>query len=94
MKLSDYIKPLTEVERRRLAASCGTSFFHLRNVAFSGKPCGLKLAVDIERETAGQVRRWDTRPHDWHEIWPELVGAEGAPEPTRAARFQEARDAA
>ena len=22
---------------------------------------------------------WDLRPHDWHVIWPELVGAVGAP---------------
>lgn len=25
------------------------------------------------------VRRWDLRPDDWHRIWPELIGAEGAP---------------
>jgi DNA-binding transcriptional regulator YdaS (Cro superfamily) len=37
-------------------------------------------AVAIERETGGAVRRWDLRPNDWHRIWPELVGAEGAPE--------------
>jgi DNA-binding transcriptional regulator YdaS (Cro superfamily) len=31
------------------------------------------------------VKRWDLRPDDWHRIWPELIGAEGAPatpEPT------------
>jgi DNA-binding transcriptional regulator YdaS (Cro superfamily) len=25
------------------------------------------------------VRRWDMRPDDWHRIWPELIGTEGAP---------------
>jgi hypothetical protein len=25
------------------------------------------------------VARWDLRPDDWHRIWPELIGAEGAP---------------
>lgn len=35
--------------------------------------------VTIERETFQAVRRWDLRPDDWHRIWPELVGAEGAP---------------
>ena len=31
------------------------------------------------------VPRWDLRPDDWHRIWPELIGADGAPpvpEPT------------
>ena len=26
------------------------------------------------------VRRWDIWPNDWHRIWPELIGADGAPE--------------
>lgn len=24
-------------------------------------------------------RLWDLRPDDWHRIWPELIGTEGAP---------------
>lgn len=36
----------------------------------------------IERATQGAVRRWDLRPADWHLIWPELIGAEGAPVPS------------
>jgi DNA-binding transcriptional regulator YdaS (Cro superfamily) len=35
--------------------------------------------VSIEQATSGQVRRWDLRPDDWHLIWPELIGTEGAP---------------
>ena len=38
-----------------------------------------EYAVSIERATGGRVRRWDTRPNDWHRIWPELIGIEGAP---------------
>ena len=34
----------------------------------------------IEQGTGMAVRRWDLRPDDWHRIWPELIGAEGAPE--------------
>lgn len=33
----------------------------------------------IENLTARAVRRWDLRPKDWHLIWPELIGSEGAP---------------
>ena len=35
--------------------------------------------VSIEQATGGNVRRWDLRPSDWWLIWPELIGAEGAP---------------
>ena len=39
----------------------------------------LLRCIPIELATAGAVRRWDLRPDDWHVIWPELVGLEGAP---------------
>ena len=45
--------------------------------------------VAIERATSQRVRRWDPRPSDWHRIWPELIGAEGAP----AVPVEEVRDA-
>lgn len=38
----------------------------------------------IERLTGGEVRRIDLRPIDWAHIWPELVGADGAPDPKPA----------
>lgn len=31
-------------------------------------------------EAASGVKRWEIWPQDWHRIWPELVGTEGAPE--------------
>lgn len=37
------------------------------------------------------VNPWDLRPLDWHRIWPELIGAEGAPDVPQPA---EVRDAA
>lgn len=44
-----------------------------------GIPVGrlIELGADIER--AGGKPRWDLRPYDWHRIWPELIGAAGAP---------------
>jgi DNA-binding transcriptional regulator YdaS (Cro superfamily) len=42
--------------------------------------------VRIEQATEREVRRWDLRPDDWWEIWPELIGTDGAPPvPTREA---------
>jgi DNA-binding transcriptional regulator YdaS (Cro superfamily) len=55
-----------------------------------GKPVSAERCPEIERATQGAVRRWDLRPDDWHRIWPELIGAEGAP----AVASEEARDAA
>lgn len=43
------------------------------------KPIPVDRCVAIERATGGAVRRWDLRPGDWHEHWPELIGMEGAP---------------
>ena len=37
--------------------------------------------AELEQATGGAVARWDMRPDDWHLIWPELVGAAGAPIP-------------
>jgi hypothetical protein len=45
-----------------------------------------QYAVGVERaanrhESGMWVRRWHLRPDDWHRIWPELVGTDGAPPP-------------
>lgn len=37
-------------------------------------------AVRVEVESGGELRRWHLRTKDWHRIWPELIGAPGAPE--------------
>jgi DNA-binding transcriptional regulator YdaS (Cro superfamily) len=39
----------------------------------------LELAAEIEAKSNGAVHRWSLRPTDWWQIWPELVGAPGAP---------------
>lgn len=54
------------------------------------RPIPANVAPAIELATQATVRRWALRPHDWHRIWPELIGADGAP----AAPTEEVRDAA
>lgn len=46
---------------------------------YGGRVPGPEYCVAIERATDGKVRRWDLRPEDWHLIWPELIGSDGAP---------------
>lgn len=60
------------------AQATGVSAQRLSNWLERGVPvehCSL-----VERATAGEVRRWDLRPNDWHRIWPELQGSDGAPD--------------
>ena len=49
------------------------------------RPFPFERCVQIERITAGRVRRWDLRPDDWDRVWPELIGAPGAPKIKRSA---------
>ena len=79
MKLAEFLRGMPEPQRVELARQAGTTWLHLRNVAFSGKACGTPLAVGIEQATAGAVMRWDLRAEDWHRIWPELRAAADAP---------------
>lgn len=79
MDLKNHLSLLTVPDRDALAAKCGTTRGHLQNVAYGLRPGSPELAVALERETGGAVRRWDLRPHDWNRIWPELVGMDGAP---------------
>lgn len=62
----------------------------LSNWLERGVPVPECAAMEIAVE--GRWRRWDERPADWHRIWPELVGTEGAPAP--AANDMEIRSAA
>lgn len=60
-----------------LARMCGVSPPSASNWRKRGIP--IERCVAIERANPAGVRRWDLRPNDWHEIWPELIGADGAP---------------
>lgn len=83
MKLSDYVgqqrgRVTTLAESLKVSGSLVTQWA-------SGKPVSAERCVEIERATAGEVMRWDLRPKDWHLVWPELIGTEGAPTPAKQA---------
>lgn len=80
MDLKNYLSAMAGPEREAFAKRCDTSRGHLQNVMYGVRECATDLAVLIERQSDGAVRRWDLRPTDWHRHWPELIGAEGAPE--------------
>lgn len=63
-----------------LARIIGVSAPAIHEWKAGGRPVPIERCVQIERATDGAVRRWDLRPDDWWRIWPELIGADGAPE--------------
>lgn len=86
MELRDFTNDLPRGGVTELAARCGITPIYLSQIAArqNDREASPELCVVIERETVGQVRRWDLRPKDWHRIWPELVGVKGAPKPAPA----------
>lgn len=53
------------------------------------RPVPANVAPAVEAASGGAVRRQDLRPDDWHRIWPELIGAEGAPDVPLSESAQE-----
>lgn len=80
MELKTYLSPLTPEQREEFAKRCESTKGHLQNIMYGMKTCATDLAVHIDRESKGAVRRWELRPLDWHKHWPELIGVEGAPD--------------
>lgn len=67
-------------ERRQLAAELGCNERFLWQCLTGRNAMQPIEAVRAELVTKGRLRRWDVRPRDWHLIWPELVGTDGAPD--------------
>ena len=64
----------------KLAQLLGVRQSTVSNWRARSTPIPVEHCANIEGATAGAVRRWDLRPLDWHRIWPELIGADGAPD--------------
>lgn len=72
-------KQVTPEERRQLAVKAGISdavLYQALNGYDPIKPAG---CVAIETKLNRVLMRWDLRPNDWHEIWPEFIRRKGAP---------------
>lgn len=77
MQLYDYLKQ-KHGRASQVARATGFTSSFLSQIA-RGTRCPAERCADLERACGQEVRRWDLRPNDWHRIWPELIGAEGAP---------------
>lgn len=65
--------------RREIASVCGVDDQFLYQCLTGRRQMDAKDAVRVESRSDGRIRRWQLRQKDWHEVWPELIGAEGAP---------------
>ena len=62
-----------------MATALGVSKAAVNQWKLPERKVPIEQCVSIEVMTGRRVRRWHLRPLDWHRIWPELVGLEGAP---------------
>jgi DNA-binding transcriptional regulator YdaS (Cro superfamily) len=83
MKLRSYLDSLPRGGVAVFAHQIGVSPVYLSQLAAgqAGRTPSPALCVVIERESDGVVRRQDTRPDDWRDIWPELRDAEAVAQP-------------
>ncbi len=75
MNLRQYTEQMPRGGVAAFAGRLGIKPVYLSQLAArqDGRVPSPALCVLIERETGGDVRRWDLRPDDWRAIWPELV---------------------
>ena len=78
--------PITPAQRRELAALAGMSDRYLDHCLTGRAQMRPANAVRVVGLSKGLLREWHLRTHDWHEVWPHLIGRKGAPEvPTTEA---------
>ena len=70
----------TASERQRLADVANMSAAYLYQCLTGRRDMGPIEAIRVEKATDGVIRRWDVCTKTWWQIWPDLIGAEGAPE--------------
>lgn len=66
MTLSEYLKTMDKEGLDGLARRCGTSVGQLKQVAYGNRRASAGLAVNLDRETGGQIFCESLRPDiDW-----------------------------
>ncbi|WP_213956307.1 YdaS family helix-turn-helix protein [Variovorax sp. dw_954] len=79
MKLKPYLDAEGKGAATRLATAIGAHAPDVSDWANGNRPIPPLRATAIEKATKGKVMRWDCRPDDWHEHWPELARKKSAP---------------
>lgn len=72
---------LTPDRRREIAEKAGINPIYLSQVLNGGKDAKPRLAHRLVAVSDGELKLWHVRQSDWFEVWPDLIGSDGAPEP-------------
>lgn len=80
------MKQITPSDRRRLSALCGVNEQYLYQCLTERRDMSPAVARLCETVSNGELMRWDLCSQTWHKIWPELIGAEGAPPVPESAK--------
>jgi DNA-binding transcriptional regulator YdaS (Cro superfamily) len=94
MNLRDYLKLAERGTAADIARAMGVHPVMVSQWASGQKFVPLERCPGIEAATRRAVMRWDLRPDDWHRMWPELIGADGAPDVPETATQPGALDEA
>lgn len=69
MTLLEFLNSKTTEDQAQFARACGTTIGYLRLIAYGKRRCGESLAINIDRESSGQVSLDEMRPDvDWEHV--------------------------
>lgn len=75
-KLLAFLKRLTADEKEQFAHRVGTTLGQLSQIAYGQRPCNTNYAVNIDRETKGEVPMQEMHPElDWDHVFSALHGS-------------------
>ena len=80
MQLQEHLKLSGRGSKAVLARAIGVHPPDLSDWLSGKRAVPVHHCVAIERATEGAVSRRDLRPHDWQDIWPELVQPTSQPQ--------------
>ncbi|EGU03076.1 TPA: helix-turn-helix domain-containing protein [Acinetobacter baumannii] len=60
--LKQYFSSLSEEQQKAFAAACETTTGQIKQIMYGYRPCNPSLAINIDRESKGQVRCDDLCP--------------------------------
>ena len=86
MDLQTYLSGAARGASAAIARAVGVDPVMVSQWSSGLKPVPVVRCPAIEAATNRAVMRWDLRPDDWYRIWPELIGAEGAPRVAQEAQ--------
>ena len=66
MRLHTVWMGMTQTKREAFCEKIGTSMGHVPQIMYGHKPTRITLAINMDKETKGEIPMWESRPDvDW-----------------------------